>query len=137
MASVWLFPRGISDNLALLRARYDKQSLYSFDSYNVLCGVTKWTSPKVSYTASASCITDDHNLKGFDQGRFANIYRSKKFVSKLQAEAHLERQILAASKKHKATRFYRSNLVFFDGEECDQWEFCLDGVWCCCEYPFY
>lgn len=131
----YVYAVDLSGNLSNLKDKY-KNSIWDFDGNNVLCGVTEWKSRRHGYTAGASCLTNDHELKGFCSGKFANIYTSKKFESRVEAEAHLEVEIRRSSKNHPTTNFYREKKLHDKNGEYSCWEFCRNGHWQDCNYPF-
>lgn len=131
-----LYAKSLSDIFSNLKSKYRNNQFYSIDEHNLFCSVTEYTSPKKMYIASACCATDDHELKGFDTGNTATIYRSGKFKSKVEAMAHLEKEVRKATQKHPETKFYRTKVVVFEGEEVIQYEYCLNGVWSDCDPPW-
>lgn len=125
----------LSEALSNLKEKY-KNSSHNFDGDNIVCEVTEWRSPRHCFTAGASCLTDDHELKGYSSGRFATIYRSRKFRTRVEAEAHLEVEIRRATKYHPDSRFYRAKTIIYLGQECQAWEVCQASEWSDCDYPF-
>lgn len=84
-----------------------------FDYRRIYCSVTQWAGPSFSISAAAYCA-DPLVTEG--SSSTLRLYRtSAKFKSQVEAEAHLQEQVRAATTKHPDTKFYRR--LFVDAVE--------------------
>jgi hypothetical protein len=122
----------LSGRLSSWKRRY-KRSRHVFDDRTVWCGVSEWQDDSATVSASAYC--DDPMVSGFDSRPLVWFYRSKKFRSRIEADAHLEAEICRATRNHPATRFYRSRSlpIVVNGRIAEEpvtiEEYCEAGVW--------
>lgn len=122
----------LAGRLSSWKRRY-KHGRYVFDHRTVWCGVSEWHDDTATVSASAYC--DDPDVSGFDSRPLAWFYRSKKFRSRIEADAQLEAEIRRATRKHPQTRFYRSRTfpVVEGGRIAEEpitiEEFCEAGIW--------
>ncbi|GEM_PF-1627454 len=104
---------------------YSQKSSYIFDSQNIFCYLTKWTSPGISYSISANTFCNDPNVGGMNMSNYLSFWSKSKFGDKNDATNFLEKEIIIASKKFTDTKFYITH-----EDECIK--YCLDGKWIKC-----
>ena len=123
----------LAGRLKSWKRRYRRDRFSVFDHRTVWCSVSEWHDRTATVSASAYC--NDPSASGFDARPIVWFYRSKKFQSRVEADAHLEAKIRRATRKHPKTRFCRSREypVVENGRIADEpitvEEFCEAGVW--------
>lgn len=94
----------LAGRIAFWKRKY-KSDHREFDHRRIYCSITKWSPEAYSVSASAYCA-DPLVTEG--SSTTLRLYRtSAKFRSRVEAEAHLEGQVRAASRRHPMSRFYR------------------------------
>lgn len=115
--------------LQFWKNRYRKNAKV-FDYLNVHCWVSEYGD---KWYVGASTYCADPDVHDFSAGNTFTFFRSKKFLLKSEAVAHLEREVITASKKHKETKFYREKGVHILQDEklipISQEEYFFDGYW--------
>lgn len=88
--------------------KHYKNTLHTFNAGKVNCSVSKiGAGSKVYYVFVASCYCDDA-LATANLSNTLNIFLSKRFTTRLEAETALDTEIMAASKIFKEITFFRS-----------------------------
>jgi hypothetical protein len=122
----------LGGKLGALKRHY-KGDWRKFDHRSVWCHVTQWGAG--SWKISASTYCSDHTATGFDSRPIAWFYYSQTFLSRLEAEAHLEAEVRRAAQKHPESKFYRERLCLAieNGRLTDPpisiYEYYQDGAW--------
>lgn len=104
-----------------------------FDHRTIHCNIQKYGPKKFSVTASAFC--SDHSVTGYQSTNVLQFYQTNSnFLSRVEAEAHLQAEIRIASSRHSETRFYRTRIVLApkaEGgiEEANLHEYCINSIW--------
>lgn len=122
----------LAGRLTAWKRRY-KSDTRDFDYRNVQCNVSPYGPNKFSVSACSYCA--DSTVTGMGSDNVLWFYRSgPKFLSRVEAEAHLEAEIRNAIKFHPDTRFYRRRaLQLLEAgrltEDVIYMEYCLGGTW--------
>lgn len=93
----------LSGKLRSWRKRY-RSSIYTFDYSHVTCFVSPHGE---RWVVSAHCYCSDPYINGFDMSEMARVYSSRRFRSRIEADAHLEAEIRNAARHHSDAGFYR------------------------------
>jgi hypothetical protein len=115
------------------RKRQYKGDTREFNFQNVWLSTTRWNTGRITVAAGAFCR--DPNVTGFGSLRTLWFYRSPEFLTNVEADAHVERELRRASSRHKQTQFYRERIlpsVEVSGKierDVTIFESYLDGTW--------
>lgn len=121
----------LSGRLASWRRKY-RDDVREFDHRDVWCTVTSWWDGRC-FTVSATARCNDPHV---EDGGWAKFYSAPDaFLSRVEADAHIEAEIRRSTEAHTNTRFHRRTLcrVIEGGRLSDQpltiFEFCQGGQW--------
>ena len=89
--------------LSIWRKRYES-GYYMFDYSRVECVVQPEGD---AWRAAAFCYCSDPHINGFSMSQMARVYKSRRFASSLEAEAHLVAEVRNAARRHTDAGFYR------------------------------
>lgn len=129
------FRPSLSEKLTQWKRKYAK-GRYQYDSFdwkNIDVSIFQDWNGKYSVRASVKCSGLGGNIDIIAQR--AHIYeRCNKFLSRIEAEAHVEAEIRKATREHPQTAFYRERLitVVTDGvvnNDVHYYEHCINGKW--------
>ena len=93
----------LSGKLRAWRKRY-RSSYHAFDYSRVECVVSAQGD---RWKVTALCYCSDPHINGFSMDQMARVYESRRFPSRVEADAHLETEVRTAALRHPESRFYR------------------------------
>lgn len=121
----------LAGKLSDWKTRY-KGDAVEFDYRNVHCEISGWGKGKFRVYAFSYCADPRATDLGTSTATF--YHPSTTFLSRLEAEAHIEAEIRKATEVHPTTRFYRRRTaqLLENGRVTDDvvyFEYCLAGSW--------
>lgn len=121
----------LSGRLASWRRRY-RDDVREFDYRDVWCTVTSWWDGR-RFTVSATARCNDPHV---ENGGMARFYSAPgHFMSRAEADAHIDGEARRAALAHPGVRFHRQvQLRVLEAGRLAEvpvvaFEFCLDGNW--------
>ena len=93
----------LNGKLRAWRKRYES-SYHTFDYSHVECVVSAQGN---GWKVSAFCYCSDPLINGFDMSQMVRVYSSRRFPSRVEADAHLEAEVRSAALRHPDVGFYR------------------------------